>query len=312
MQPDLSKITIKDNIKLIEQFIYDMIISPRIASHKWSAITNQTPNLKIGYPAQHLASLILGMKGDATGARGNDICDGTEVKSCSKIDQSDKCLDCKENVLRSQNKCPACGSANIRRNNDSKWLIPIRNEDELTMALKETPRFLFIVSDYPFFKDNNFSDIRIRAFEIYPSNPRCVRFAELLKSYYYNIYLPHIKHNPNATPAPKNLFPDNFPFYMCNPIKVFQCDIVGSLSSKPKIKISHYVAPDADRTNLQSVLMPVELLHKKELKILEGHKCISKQTEYIDEKARSFLSLRDTDKKIKILGTKKHKTSKQK
>lgn len=40
---------------------------PRKLAHKWAAITNQTPNLKMGYPAQHLASLITGMKGTAQG-----------------------------------------------------------------------------------------------------------------------------------------------------------------------------------------------------------------------------------------------------
>ena len=70
MQPDESLITIRDNERLIAEFISDMVISPRQLAHKWSEITNQTPNLKTGYPSQHLASLIVGMKGTATGARG--------------------------------------------------------------------------------------------------------------------------------------------------------------------------------------------------------------------------------------------------
>lgn len=100
MIPNSNLITINNNEEKIKKFIKDMIIEPRCKAHHWSKITNQTPNLKIGYPAQHLASLICGMKGTATGARGNDIIDGTEVKACSKIDQSDKCKDCKETVLR--------------------------------------------------------------------------------------------------------------------------------------------------------------------------------------------------------------------
>ena len=67
---------------------------------KWSSITNQTPNLKIGYPGQHLASLITGISGTGTGARGDDIADGSEVKSCSRVDQVDKCENCKSNVMR--------------------------------------------------------------------------------------------------------------------------------------------------------------------------------------------------------------------
>ena len=75
MQPDTRLITIHDNEKLIAEFISDMVIAPRRSAHKWAEVTNQTPNLKTGYPSQHLASLITGMKGTATGARGNDIID---------------------------------------------------------------------------------------------------------------------------------------------------------------------------------------------------------------------------------------------
>lgn len=308
MQPDISKITIKNNKELIKQFILDMIINPRVLSHKWSKITNQTPSLKIGYPGQHLASLILGMKGDATGARGNDICDGTEVKSCSKIDQSDKCQACKTNVLRSQKYCPYCGSDKIKRNNDSKWLIGIRSERELKMATEETDRFLFLITDYPSFKEENYNDIRIRAFEIYPKSDRCKCFVELLTNYYKYIYLPHIKKDPNSTPAPKNLFPDNFPFYMCNPVKVFQCDITNSLGENPTISISHYIEPSQDRTYLTSEIMPQSLLNKEELKILTEAKV--NISNGIDEKARKLLKLRDTDKKIKTISKKQHKVSK--
>ena len=167
MQPDASKITISDNLGKIRTFISEVILEPRKRMLKWSAITSQTPNLKIGYLGQHLASLILGMKGTGTGARGDDIVDGTEVKSCSRIDQLDKCKDCKGNVLRSQTVCPKCGSSNIKRNDDSKWLIAVRSEAELEMYLHKIPRMLFVISDYPGFNAGDFSSMRIRAYEIW-------------------------------------------------------------------------------------------------------------------------------------------------
>lgn len=299
-------ITIQNNETLIVDFIRDMIVIPRQQAHKWYKITNQTPNLKIGYPAQHLASLIVGMKGSASGARGNDIIDGSEVKSCSKVDQLDKCKDCGEGLLRSQSKCPICSSEKIKRNNDSKWLIGIKNEDELNMALNETPRFIFIVTDYHEFEKNNFDDIRIRAFEINPTSERCKKFRELLENYYYHIYLEHIKINPNKTPAPKNIFPDNFPFYMCNPIKIFECCIINGLSDKEcDIQILKYVLPTQNRQDLESEIMPEKLLNQKERQILikKGFD-ISKG---INEEMRNYLPLRDTDKLIKIIGNKKHK-----
>ena len=306
MQPDTRLITIHDNEKLIAEFISDMVIAPRRSAHKWAEVTNQTPNLKTGYPSQHLASLITGMKGTATGARGNDIIDGSEVKACSKVDQMDTCAECGRGLLRSDLRCPYCGSAGIIRNNDSKWLIAIRSRDELRMALDETPRFIFIVTDYPGFDDGVFSDIRIRAFEIWPKSERCTRFRELLDNYYSFIYSAHIKDNPAKTPAPKNLWPDRFPFYMCNPVKIFECRINDALSETPSVKILHYVKPEENRENLPSELMPVSLLTKREISVLEEAGFIV--DEDVDEEMRSYLKLRKTDRSIKNIGTKKHKT----
>lgn len=305
MKPNSNLISIDNNEERIKQFIKDMIVEPRRKAHYWSKITNQTPNLKIGYPAQHLASLICGMKGTATGARGDDIVDGTEVKGCSKIDQSDKCKNCKETVLRSDIVCPYCGSTNIQRNNDSKWLIGIRSDDELRMLLDETPRFIFIVTDYPNFKEHNFDTIRIRAFEIWVKSDRCSNFKILMENYYNYIFKEHKRKDPNKIPAPKNLFPDNFPFYMCNPIKTFECIIKNGLSYKPEINITKYIKPDVDRKELASEDMPSSLLNEEEREILNQNDI--ELAPFINEKTRSYLSLRNTDKCIKVIGTKKHK-----
>lgn len=305
MKPNSDLISIDNNIEKITQFIKDMIIEPRRKAHYWSKITNQTPNLKIGYPAQHLASLICGMKGNAVGARGDDIIDGSEVKSCSKVDQSDKCKDCKETVLRTESKCPYCGSSNIQRNNDSKWLIGIRSDDELRMLLEETPRFIFIVTDYPNFEEQDFDTMRIRAFEIWVKSDRCSNFRTLMKNYYNYIFKEHKKKDPNKNPAPKNLFPDNFPFYMCNPIKTFECIIKNGLSDNPEINITKYIKPDVDRKELASEDMPSSLLNKEEREILYQNDI--KFVSFINEETRNYLCLRDTDKCIKVIGTKKHK-----
>jgi len=307
MIPNPELITIKDNRNKVKNFVEEMIVTPRFYAHKWATTTNQTPNLKIGYPAQHLASLITGMKGTATGARGNDIVDGSEVKSCSKIDQSDKCMECNNNVLRIDERCPHCGSDKIKRNNDSKWLIAVRSEDELRMLKEETPRFIFIVTDYPNFKIRDFSDIRIRAFEIWVKSKRCKNFILLMENYYEYLFLEHKKKNPNKTPAPKNLFPDNYPFFMCNPIKIFECIIKESATAKPDIIIEDYIEPHVDRTNLASVLMPIDLLSKDEKNILKAKKIDLSNVKFIDEETRGFLPLRDSDKSIKIIGTKQHK-----
>ena len=110
MQPDITKVTIDNNEERILELLNDLVFNPRIKALQWSSITKQTPNLKIGYPGQHLASLIMGMEGERTAARGNDICDGTEIKACNRIDQLDKCKNCGENVMRIESSCPVCDS----------------------------------------------------------------------------------------------------------------------------------------------------------------------------------------------------------
>ena len=79
MTPDVSKITISDNLYRLEQFIANAIIAPRKIMKEWSLVTSQTPAVKIGYVGQHLASLITGVAGTGSGARGDDLIDGTEV-----------------------------------------------------------------------------------------------------------------------------------------------------------------------------------------------------------------------------------------
>ncbi len=59
--------------KLVKDCIKDLFIEPRIAIRKWSKITNQTAQGKYAYPTQHLASLITGIKGVGTSARGDDL-----------------------------------------------------------------------------------------------------------------------------------------------------------------------------------------------------------------------------------------------
>lgn len=306
MKPSLQHITIKNNREKIKNFILEMIITPRRLAHKWAKITNQTPNLKSGYPFQHLASLIVGMSGTATGARGDDIVDQSEVKACSKVDQSDKCKRCHKNVLRSDNYCHSCGSKDIKRNNDSKWLISIRTKDELRMLLEETPRFIFLVTDYPHFSKGNYSDIRIRAFEVWVKSDRAKNFRKLMKNYYNFLYLGHKSQDSNANPAPKNLFPDSFQFYMCNPIKTFECYIANSLSMQARPEIIHYIEPGADRQNIPSEDMPRQLLNTEETQLLKKY---FNKIDAVTEEMREYLSLRNTDHTTKKIGRKTHKQS---
>jgi len=329
MKPKNELVTITDNVNLIKKLISELVLNPRLKALEWSKLTKQTPNMKIGYPGQHLASLVVGMEGTKTGARGNDIIDGSEVKSCSRVDASDTCRDCKERISRADVVCPSCGSDNIARDNTSKWLFTIRSKADLKLLTEDVKRVILVLADYPKFEMNNFEDIRFQVFEIWTNSPRCISFKELMTNYFNKIYKSHKKQDSNKTPAPKNFWPYSYQFYKCNPIKVFSC-YVKNANTKPEIKIEHYVEPKADRTNLPSELMPTVVLNANELKelfktapkkiieenikdrktykdlqtaITEGKvslKDVEKIMPSINEKLRTYLPLRDTDKTFTI------------
>lgn len=268
MTPNITKITITgNNIDLIREFLEEIVVAPRSLLRKWAGITKQTPAVKLGYIGQHLASLITGVPGTGTGARGDDLADGSEVKSCNKIDQADKCKDCNERVMRFENRCSNCGSINIERKNDSKWLFTIRDEHELNQYLN-MDRVVLLLMDYPGFDDNDFNDIRISCFEIYPKEQRMSVFGDLIRNHYENNYLP--KANAGLKTNPMNLHPFSFQFYKCNPVQIFSC-VIKNIDTEPEILIDEnsYVTPETPRESMMpSLLMPSSLLKKNEWAIM--------------------------------------------
>lgn len=323
MQPDPKFITITDNKNKIIALLNDLVFQPRVKALGWSRITKQTPNLKIGYPGQHLASLITGIEGARTGARGDDLLDGTEVKSCSRVDQLDTCKSCGEKVLRIETQCANCGSTDIKRMDDSKWLFGVKSEEELELLTVTVPRVFITLADYPNFSTNDFETIRIQAFEIWNNTERHKNFATIMQNYFYKIFLEHIKVNPNKTPAPKNFWPYSYQFYLCNPVKVFECTVTNA-NANPSVTIDLLVQPNSNRSGLAPELMPTQLLSQQELQAIfqnaqpdmirpyliqceyEGMRnvvekgrasrdILAKHFPYINETLRGFVELRDTD-----------------
>lgn len=49
MIPDISKVTITDNIAKIKEFVEEIIVCPRHTLKKWAEITRHTPAFKVGY-----------------------------------------------------------------------------------------------------------------------------------------------------------------------------------------------------------------------------------------------------------------------
>lgn len=315
MQPDVSRVTLGDNESQIVQLLDEMIVQPRINLISWSKITKQTPNLRIGYPGQHLASLVTGVEGARTGARGHDLVDGTEVKSCSRIDQLDKCNICGAAVARLETECPSCESANIKRNDDSKWLFGIRSDAELEQLINYD-RVLLMLGDHPRFTEGDYSELRFQSFEIWPRHPRCRSFAALLQNYYNYIFLPKAEAGQRNI-APKNFWPYSYQFYKCNPIRTMQCRVTQADTS-PVITLDYFYDPKADRSEIVSDPMPSRLLNASERELLVGLSdellapCLISPHEpakyraaadkqrrlmlgFITEDARDILPLRDTD-----------------
>ena len=75
MRPNPRHITIHNNIPNIRTILLDLILKPRRDLIRWAQITKQTPNMKIGYTGQHLASVVTGVEGARSGARGHDLRD---------------------------------------------------------------------------------------------------------------------------------------------------------------------------------------------------------------------------------------------
>ena len=134
-------------IEASEKLIKDLYIDLREKINFWSTITHQTAQARMGYLGQHLASVVTGYKGGGSGARGKDLIlpEGSyaEIKTCYRVDQLGSCKNCKSTVLPVEDTCPVCGSTDINRNDDSKWLIGIRNEDEFKHILD--PKFYYLV-----------------------------------------------------------------------------------------------------------------------------------------------------------------------
>src|SRR5258708_7374455 len=101
-----------------EEILRDLFVSPRAAVRKWAEITEQTAQAKTAYLGQHLASVLTGIPGEGTAARGNDLVDGTEVKTCSRADQPGSCKKCDAPVPAWRTACGACGSKDIDRKTD--------------------------------------------------------------------------------------------------------------------------------------------------------------------------------------------------
>ena len=250
--PDSNHIEIESTDDMLRQLIGDLYVQPRAHLLRWSRVTNQTAQVRIAYPGQHLASLVTGVRGSGTAARGEDLIDGSEVKSCSRTDQLGECRACGERVLPSHTACVLCQSENINRKQDSHWILSIRTEQELQQYL-DMPRLVLTLFDRPEVHPSNH---RIRVWEIWPRSERHRYYRWFVKDYWENNY--QMKVQRNLTPAPLNLHPLKQDFLRMNPVPTFRAYVE---METQEVKVEHWTDPLTDRSEC-----PVELMHPTDVR----------------------------------------------
>ncbi len=72
------------------QLLEEQVVEQRSLLNHWSTITAQSSQIDTGYIAQHLVSLQTQIAGQGMRGKGDDLCDGSEVKSANFLDSLDK------------------------------------------------------------------------------------------------------------------------------------------------------------------------------------------------------------------------------
>ena len=153
-----------------------------------------------------------------------------------------------------------------RTQEDSKWLFTIRTEADLKTLLS-VPVCCWC-RRYPHFADKNFEFLRFRSFEIWPR--AAVQELSRLKT---ELLLQHLqearRQESSEDPCTKNFSPYSYQFYMCSPVKTFDCRIdLNEQNPERAITISTYIEPDRDRSKVPAEPMPISLATRTELATL--------------------------------------------
>lgn len=76
--------------ELAKALIEEQVINQRNLLSHWSTVTAQSSMIDTGYIAQHLVSLQTQIAGQGMRGKGDDLCDGSEVKGANFLDSLDK------------------------------------------------------------------------------------------------------------------------------------------------------------------------------------------------------------------------------
>jgi len=78
---ELEKLSKDERKSLVARFLKEMYFERRQDIFEWAQITKQTPLIETKFLGQNLVSLVTGILGKGTAARGYDLSDGSEVKN---------------------------------------------------------------------------------------------------------------------------------------------------------------------------------------------------------------------------------------
>lgn len=86
----LKSLSREHRIQLAQSLIQEQIVDQKNKLSHWSLVTAQSSMIDTGYIAQHLVSLQTQIAGQGMRGKGDDLCDGSEVKGANFIDSLDK------------------------------------------------------------------------------------------------------------------------------------------------------------------------------------------------------------------------------
>lgn len=203
-------------IEASEQLIKDLYINLRNEVNAWSEVTYQTPQARMGYIGQHLVSVVTGFPGGKSGARGYDLVMGRdkygEIKTCYRVDQLGICGECGAGVSSLEKECASCGSTNIIRKDDSKWLIGIHHDDEFQKVL-DPALYYFVLFEFEELTNNDNNNIIA---SIWAVDPKTKGFGYCMIDYYLNI------RDKSKSKAPFNMWPHQFKFALTKPELIYR------------------------------------------------------------------------------------------
>lgn len=200
-----------------EAVIHDLYLKLRAELFRWSRVTFQTPQPRMGYVGQHLTSVVTGFPGSRSGARGKDLVlpygEHAEIKTCYRVDQLGSCKDCGAVVASVELECPNCGSDEVLRKDDSKWLISPKHENDMR-AVFDPKAYYLVLFDFVDLLEPEVINARI-----YQVDPKRKGFAYCTVDYYFNIKA------KSTSGAPFNLWPFSLKFQLMEPILIYHAQI---------------------------------------------------------------------------------------